>query len=103
MFLPTLLECFSASYVEAKKMEKPIITSDMGFAHTICENAAMYADPMDANDIADKIVKLVNSKKLQHKLIENGLNRLKTFGTAERRAKQYLDICETLIHEKRNG
>ena len=103
MFLPTLLECFSASYVEAMKMEKPIITSDMGFAHTICDNAATYADPMDANDIADKIVKLVNSKERQNKLIENGLNRLNAFGTAENRAKQYLDICETMIHEKRNN
>ena len=103
MFLPTLLECFSASYVEAMKMEKPIITSDMGFAHTICENAAMYVDSMDANDIADKIVKLMDSKELQNKLIENGLTRLKIFGTAEGRAKQYLDICKNMIDTQRNG
>ncbi|MDH5415187.1 MAG: hypothetical protein OEW87_13710, partial [Flavobacteriaceae bacterium] len=68
---------------------------------TICENAAMYVDPMDAHDIADKIVKLVNSKELQNKLIENGLNRLKAFGTAEGRAKQYLDICKNLIEDKK--
>ena len=97
MFLPTLLECFSASYVEAMKMEKPIITSDMGFARTICENAALYVDPIDANNIADKILKLVNSKKLQNELIKNGLNKLNNFGTAEGRAKQYLDICKTMI------
>jgi glycosyltransferase involved in cell wall biosynthesis len=85
------------------KMEKPIITSDMGFAQTICEEAAMYVDPMDANDIADKIVKLVNSKELQNKLIENGRIRLKAFGTAAGRAKQYLDICKNMIDSQRNG
>ena len=26
MFLPTLLECFSASYAEAMKMRRPILT-----------------------------------------------------------------------------
>ena len=62
MFLPTLLECFSASYVESMKMEKPILTSDMGFAWTVCNNAAIYFDPMDANDIAAKIIELFNSK-----------------------------------------
>ena len=102
MFLPTLLECFSASYVEAMQMKKLIITSDLGFAHTICENAAMYVDPIDANAIADKIVELVNSTKLQNKLIKNGLNRLNAFGTANDRAKQYLDICRTLIDEKKH-
>lgn len=34
MFFSTLLECFSASYAEAMIMKKPIITTDMGFAHT---------------------------------------------------------------------
>lgn len=102
MFLPTLLECFSASYVEAMQMKKPIITSDMGFAHTICDNSALYFNPMDENDIANKIITLFNSKDLQNKLIERGLNRLNIFGTAEDRAKKYLEICESLIYEKRN-
>ena len=102
MFLPTLLECFSASYVEAMKMEKPIITSDMGFAHTVCEDAALYINPMNAEDIATKIVALVNSTKLQNQLIENGLKRVNAFGTPEGRAKKYLDICQNLIEDKKH-
>jgi len=99
MFLPTLLECFSASYVEAMKMKKPIITSDMGFARTVCDDAAIYFDPMDANDITAKIIKLVLSVELQNKLIETGLERLKMFGTAKERAKHYLDICKLLVNK----
>jgi glycosyltransferase involved in cell wall biosynthesis len=97
MFLPTLLECFSASYVEAMKMEKPIITSDMGFAHTICEDAAIYVDPINTKDVAGKIIKLYKSKDLQNRLIEKGLKKLKVFGNAEDRARHYLMLCEGLL------
>ena len=100
MFLPTLLECFSASYVEAMKMERPIITSDMGFAHTICEDATLYIDPINVEDIASKIIKLYNSKDLQNKLVENGLEKLKAFGSAEDRARNYLLLCENLLKQE---
>jgi len=100
MLLPTLLECFSASYVESMKMGKPILTSDMGFARTVCNNAAIYFDPMDAKDITAKIIELFNSKELQKKLIENGTKRLEIFGSAEERAKRYHEICDTLLNQQ---
>ena len=52
MFLPTLAECFSASYAEAMKMEKPIVTTDLGFARSVCGDAALYFDPTDARSAA---------------------------------------------------
>ena len=97
MFLPTLLECFSASYVEAMQMEKPILTSNMGFAHTICENAALYFNPTNPEDIATKIIALKDSLTIQQDLIKKGTERLKIFGTPFERAKKYLEICESLV------
>jgi len=41
MFLPTLLEVFSAAYPEAMKMEKPILTSNYSFATDVCQDAAL--------------------------------------------------------------
>tara|TARA_B110000046_G_scaffold185828_1_gene229652 strand:- start:3373 stop:4497 length:1125 start_codon:yes stop_codon:yes gene_type:complete len=96
MFLPTLLECFSASYAEAMKLKKPIITSDMGFAHTVCKDAALYVNPMDADDIALKIIALSTSHKLQQVLVTRGVKRLEVFGSSHDRAKRYLEICEAL-------
>ena len=55
MFLPTFLECFSASYAEAMLMKKPIITSNLGFAQNVCKDAAVYFDPCNPEDIIDKI------------------------------------------------
>lgn len=97
MFLPTLLECFSASYAEAMKLRKPIITSDMGFAHTVCKDAALYVNPMDENDIATKIIELSTSQKLQENLMNKGVERLQMFGSSQDRAKRYIEICQSLV------
>ena len=97
MFLPTLLECFSASYAEAMKLRKPIITSDMGFAHTVCKDAALYVNPMDENDIASKIIELSTSQELQEDLMNKGVERLQKFGSSKDRAKRYIQICKSLV------
>jgi glycosyltransferase involved in cell wall biosynthesis len=96
MFLPTLLECFSASYVEAMLMAKPILTSDLGFAHTVCDDAAVYFNPVDPNDIIDKIVSLMNAPKLRDVLVENGKKRLSAFSSPNGRAEAFLSICKKM-------
>jgi glycosyltransferase involved in cell wall biosynthesis len=93
MFLPTLAECFSASYPEAMIMEKPIITTDLGFARSICGSAALYFDPMSARDATTKIVKLIKDSDLRSTLIKKGKNELKKFDTPKERARKYLEIC----------
>ena len=97
MFLPTLLECFSASYAEAMKLNKPIITADMGFAHTVCKDAALYVNPMDENDIASKIIELSTSYELQESLVKKGVERLQMFGSSKDRARRYIQICQSLV------
>ena len=99
MFLPTLLECFSASYAEAMVMRKPIITSDMGFAHCVCKDAAIYFNPVDAEEIAGKLINLVDDKELQQRLVAKGDEQKSQFGTSEDRAKGILDLCEMLTKE----
>lgn len=99
LFLPTLLECFSASYCEAMVMQKPILTSDLPFAKSICGEAAYYFNPLDENEIANAIVHLYLDKKVQQDLINKGLQQLKTFDTAKERAAKYLNI---ITNEKTN-
>jgi glycosyltransferase involved in cell wall biosynthesis len=101
MFLPTLLECFSASYAEAMAMNKPIITSDMDFAHTVCKDAALYFDPLDPIQIAETIIRLKESPEQQAVLVSSGAERLKTFGDSYRRAKQILQICGEAVMQNK--
>lgn len=69
MFLPTLLECFSASYPEAGFMKVPIFTSDLSFAKTICGEGAFYFNPMDCKNIASVITSAYkNPDKIKEKL-----------------------------------
>ena len=94
MFLPTLAECFSASYPEAMVMEKPIITTDLGFARSICGEAALYFKPKNAQDAADKFIELVQNPALIKELVNKGKKQLSKFDNARERARKYLEICE---------
>lgn len=97
LFLPTLLESFTASYPEAMIMQRPIITSDLPFANFICgENNALFFDPLNPVDIADKIESLVTNDVQYQDLVENGLKRVKQFLTPDQRSEKYIQILEKI-------
>jgi glycosyltransferase involved in cell wall biosynthesis len=97
LFLPTTLECFSANYPEAMKMAKPIITSNLSFATSVCGNAALYFDPYNENEIVKVIADLVCNIDLRERLVINGTRQLSFFLTPKQRAEKYLSICESII------
>jgi len=97
LFLPSLVEIFTASYPEAMKMKKPILTSDLSFAHDICRDAAEYFNPLNPEDIANKIIYLANNKNRQNELIKKGERRLLDFETPKSRTEKFLAICNNLI------
>lgn len=99
IFLPTLLECFSANYPEAMVMNRPILTSDLPFARCVCKDAALYFNPMDPKDITDKIIALSESRLLYESLVEKGVNVLKDIPSSSSRALQYLSICESISNK----
>ena len=84
VFLPTLLESFSASYPEAMFMKKPILTTDLKFAKDICSSAAIYFDPVSVIDASEKLYKLIVNKDLYKKMVERGTKRLDSFPTPEK-------------------
>ena len=99
MLLPTMLECFSASYPEAMVMKKPILTSDLSFARSICGDAAIYFDPFNPADIAEKIIRLKTDKTMYDTLVANGTKKVKSFPTAFERASRYIEICEEIMEK----
>lgn len=82
VFLPTLMESFSGTYIEAMRFGKPIFTSNRDFAKDICGPHAFYFEPHDPLSIVntisstfDDIYKIrdfvdLNQKKLE-KMKEN--------------------------------
>lgn len=100
MFLPSHLECFSASYPEAMKMERPILTSNLSFATTVCADAALYFDNLNAKDVAEKIKKIFDDKDLYNDLVKKGKERLKIFDDSRGQAEKYLEICQKISLKK---
>lgn len=96
IFMPTLAECFSATYPEAMKMRKPIITTDLGFSRGICGKAALYFRPRSAQNAAKQIEQLLANNSLSQRLVSEGTRRLSQFDNAETRAKKILSHCESL-------
>lgn len=94
LFMPTLLETFSTTYLEAMVSKKPIVTSNLGFAKDICGDAALFIDPLDAKESAMKISSLYFNKVLYNDLVQKGTENLKRFGTSMDRTKKYLEILK---------
>jgi len=91
ILLPTLLEVFSATYVEAMAMQKPIITSDLDFARSVCGDAALYYDPQSAQAAAEAVMAIVSDGHLQAELVERGRIQLKTFPEPERKHQMIIE------------
>jgi glycosyltransferase involved in cell wall biosynthesis len=76
LFLPTLLESFSGTYLEAMQFGCPILTSDLDFARYICGDAAIYFDPWDIGSMKNAILRLKNNPGLTMQMIARGKERL---------------------------
>lgn len=101
-FQPSLLECFTATYPEAMIMRKPIVTTNLPFAQGPCGDAAVYFDPLSAEQAAEQIYEISTNKLLQNQLIENGIEQLNKFDSYHKRADKLIDILEKIVRERNN-
>ena len=94
LFLPTLLESFTATYLEAMQFACPILTSDLDFAHQICGDAAMYFNPWNISHMKDVILEFKNRPELASHMVERGSKQIRcTYQTWDSVA---LQTCEDL-------
>ena len=94
MFLPTLVECFTASYPEAMRMRVPIVTTDLSFAHGICGDAAEYFSPTDPAAAGEAIYRAATDAGLRERLVSAGAERLKSFDDSRTRAQKFIRLLE---------
>jgi len=78
LLLPTLLESFSGTYLEAMHFGTPILTSDLDFARWACGDAALYFDPWHPAAMRDVILRLRDEPDLTAELAAKGRQRLST-------------------------
>jgi glycosyltransferase involved in cell wall biosynthesis len=101
-FMPSVLETFSATYVEAMALGRPIIASDLDFAHAVCEDAARYIDPADPSAAARSIVELLASEGIWNECIRRGNSRLAELPTARQRYEMYIESIRATVSGENN-
>ena len=76
---PSLLETFSATYLEAMWFGVPIAASSRDFSREICGEAAVYFDPTSPISIAQVLGRLASDTNARDNLISEGRKQLVTF------------------------
>ena len=92
---PSLLECFSATPLEAMVMNKPLFASDRGFVRDVCGNHAIYFNPLDAKSIAEHIANYFKSNLDRTAQLQQARNHALNFSSAKSRAEKYLHIINS--------
>lgn len=92
LFLPTLIEIFSATYLEAMAMQIPVVTTDLHFAREICGEAALYFDPLCAEDASLKLDEVLKNKNTKNDLIKKVMIKLKHIHLKKNSLKKLLSL-----------
>ena len=92
IIFPSLLECFSATPLEALAMAKPLFASDRPFVRDVCDDFAFYFDPLDALDAADRIAAFFTGGDLDAGRGAAGREHALSYSSAYCRAEKVLSL-----------
>lgn len=98
---PTLYEGFGMWLLEAFACGVPALVSDISSLPEVGGDAAMYFDPNDEVELAEKIHLLLHDSSLRQTLIQRGKNRLLAFSW-EKCARETLALLQAVASSK-NG
>lgn len=91
---PSLLECFSATPLEAMAMERPLFASDRPFNRDICGDHAHYFDPLDPKSAAAEIAKIFKDGSPSPERLRVARDHAIGFSSPKDRAMRYMEILE---------
>lgn len=92
-FLPTLLEVFSASTLEAMHFRLPVVATNFDFNTEVMGDSCLYYEPMNAKSAAEQIKKYVEGEALKEEMKEKMDKRLRLFADYD---KHFNDIVDFL-------
>jgi glycosyltransferase involved in cell wall biosynthesis len=96
------LLCFASTYegfgmpiIEAQKVGRPVLSSNLGAMKEVAGDSALLVDPFDVDAIRAGLLELIENSNLRQQLIEKGLKNVERFD-AERIAYDYMAIYKEL-------
>jgi glycosyltransferase involved in cell wall biosynthesis len=96
LLFPSLEEGFGFPVLEAMANGLPVVTSNTSCMPEVGGDAALYANPQDAQAIASQVQQVAESDFVRRGMIERGLARARQF-TWRRTAEQTLKIYNELL------
>ena len=97
MIFPSPFENFAYTLVEAMKCGSPIICSNTTAMPETCKDAALYFDPYNINDMANKISKLTEEDDLKKLMVKKSLDRASEIPDYNEVTIQTLKILEAQV------
>ena len=92
---PSFFEGFGIPIVEAIHSGVPVVAATGSCLEEAGGEGALYANPLDINDLSDKILQILVNKLLKNQLIKMGQQHIKQF-SAERVAGQLNELYQNL-------
>jgi glycosyltransferase involved in cell wall biosynthesis len=80
---PSYYEGFGLPPLEAMSLGCPVIVSNTASLPEVCGEAALYCNPSDPQDIADKIRLMMNNPELRDELRKKGMQQIKRYSWSE--------------------
>ena len=96
---PSLSEGFGIPPVEAMALGVPVAASRLAPMTEVLGNAAIFFDPLNAEDISRSILKLLNEKDLREQCVSKGKERASLFN-AKKMSQAMLNVIENAGKEK---
>lgn len=93
---PSLYEGFGLPPLEAMACGCPVVVSNVASLPEVCGDAALYCNPYDPQDIADKIRRIVTDQDLREQLRQKGFERVKQFSW-ERCAEETIKVIQEVL------
>lgn len=92
---PSRYEGFGIPLLEAMASGTPLVVSDIPVFRELAGNAGIYFDPLQPEDIADRLLDVLCSAPKAQVLVDNGLLRLQRYAP-ESLARQISDLYRSL-------
>lgn len=93
---PSLDEGFGIPILESFANKTPVIVSDAGALKEIGGDGVLTFKVHESEDLAEKMVKIIENEALRRELITNGERRLKDFAEGEF-GKSYITLIEKIL------
>lgn len=100
VFVPSLLETFSASYLEAMCAKKKLIVADKSFAREVCDGYGIYVNPLDSIKTAkvfNEVFNNLNLNKTERALADRILSN---YGDQHDRSQKIISLIKEIVNEE---